>query len=159
MTMLELSLKVRHGREQEVGDSFHCHLCPARLASAFLLKRHQLRHLKSKAWESSEEKYQDKSMAPVIKETKRSRKTLLKIIAENKSIVNEDDEVQVWDGEEYVSVPQEVDKTVILRGNERELINVEEFFNDENFGQPSPPENTMEIRQSVGFSRKTPVFQ
>ena len=113
--------------------------------------------MKPKAFESSEDKYQDKSMAPVIKETKRSRKKLLKIIAENKSIVNEDDEVQVWDGEEYVSVPQAVDKTVILSGNGREL-NVEELFNVENFGQPSPPENTMEIRQSVGFSRKTPVF-
>ena len=109
---------------------------------------------KEEEGESSEEKYQDKSMTPVLKETKRSRKTLLKTIAENEKIIGEDDEVQVWVGEDYVSVPQEVDKTVLLRRNERELVDIEEMFYDESFGYPGPPQYSREIRQSFGFQAR-----
>ena len=104
--------------------------------------------------ESSEEKYQDKSMTPVLKETRRSRKTLLKTMAENEKIIGEDDEVQVWVGQDYVSVPQEVDKTVLLMRNERELVDIEELFYDESFGYPGPPQYSREIRQSFGFQAR-----
>ena len=94
------------------------------------------------------------SMAPVLKETRRSRKTLLKTIAENEKIIGEDDEVQVWVGEDYVSVPQEVDKTVLLMRNERELVDIEELFYDESFGYPGDPQYSCEIRQSFGFQAR-----
>ena len=76
------------------------------------------------------------------------------MMAENENIIEEDDEVQVWDGDNYISVPQELDKTVILRGSERELVDIEEFFYDESFGQPIIPDNTGEIRQSRGFQER-----
>ena len=77
---------------------------------------------------------------------------MLKIKERIADISPDDDDIQIWDGEEYVAVPVAVDQTVLQWENDGEtLLDTEQLFTDPGFGLLSWSDGQHQIRRSVGF--------
>ena len=64
-----------------------------------------------------------------------------------------DDDIQIWDGEEYAFVVVAVDQTLLQWETDRETLDTEHLLNDPTFGwlccSAGQPET--QVRRSVGF--------
>ena len=66
--------------------------------------------------------------------------------------IAQDDDVQIWDGEEYAFVVLAIDQTVLQWENGRETLEgTDQLFIDPSFGRLSWPDGQTQIRKSGGF--------
>ena len=147
----------QHDRKRK-RECFDCDLCHESFTSLHYLRKHQRSHTERDD-ESSTLTLQHSDdtrlgRANFVRETKRSRKNLLKIKERIAAGISPDvdDDIQIWDGEEYVAVEVGVDQTVLQWENDGDtLLDTELLFTDPGFGWLGCSEGQHQTRRSVGF--------
>ena len=149
-----------HGVQRQLNRN--CDLCHEGFTSTYLLKKHWRTHTErdgdSLPVKSQQSDHTRIGQANFVRKTKRSRRNLEKI-KERIAGISQDDDVQIWDGEEYAFVVLAVDQTVLQWENGRETLEeTEQLFTDPSFGWLSWSDAPPQMRKSVGFNRPSDLL-